>query len=276
MVATAAQRAGLVDVDLWVWASWSSTGYWPGLGGAAGRSRSMGSTRTCSWSLCRPRPRYAPAWWTWICVSGPAELDQDLQLVDVVATAAQRAGLDVDLHVWASWPSTRCWPGLQLFDVLATAALRAGLVVDLRVWAAPPAGTMLDQPAAARCGGHGRATRRPGCGSACLGQLVQHQVLARPGRRRRRPQLVDELDQDLQLVVVVATAALRACLVVDLRVWASWPSTRCWPGLQLLVVVATAAQRAGLVVALHVWASWPSLGRAAAPPTGAYLSNSYA
>ncbi|KZK32400.1 hypothetical protein A4F85_01180 [Delftia sp. GW456-R20] len=69
--------------------------------------------------------------------------------------------------------------------------------------------------------GHGRATRRPGRGSACLGQLVQHRVLARPGRRRR-PQPVDELDQDLQLVVVPATAALRAGLVdVDLRVWAS-------------------------------------------------------
>ncbi|WP_156516895.1 hypothetical protein [Delftia sp. GW456-R20] len=44
----------------------------------------------------------------------------------------------------------------------------------------------------------------------CLGQLVQHQALARPGRRRRRPQLVDELDQDLQLLGVLATAALRA------------------------------------------------------------------
>ncbi|WP_156516896.1 hypothetical protein [Delftia sp. GW456-R20] len=36
----------------------------------------------------------------------------NLQLLDVVATAAQRAGLvDVDLRVLASWPSTRCWPG---------------------------------------------------------------------------------------------------------------------------------------------------------------------
>ncbi|WP_063325389.1 hypothetical protein [Delftia sp. GW456-R20] len=62
------------------------------------------------------------------------------------------------------------------------------------------------------------------------GQLAQHQALARPGRRRRRPQLVDELDQDLQLVDVVATAALRAGLVVDLHVWASWSSTRPGPG----------------------------------------------
>ncbi|WP_269447110.1 hypothetical protein [Delftia sp. GW456-R20] len=37
MVLTAALRAGLVDVDLHVWASWSSTRRWPGLGGAAGR-----------------------------------------------------------------------------------------------------------------------------------------------------------------------------------------------------------------------------------------------
>ncbi|KZK32389.1 hypothetical protein A4F85_01125 [Delftia sp. GW456-R20] len=121
----------------------------------------------------------------------------NLQLVDVVATAALRAGLvDVDLWVWASWSSTGYWPGLG----------RA---------AAPPG-------AAGRCGGHGRAARRPGGrGSVGLGQLVQHRVLARPGRRRR-PQPVDELDQDLQLVVVPATAALRAGLVdVDLRVWAS-------------------------------------------------------
>ncbi|KZK32393.1 hypothetical protein A4F85_01145 [Delftia sp. GW456-R20] len=55
-------------------------------------------------------------------------------------------------------------------------------------------------------------------------------MLARPGRRRRRPQLVAELDPGLQLLDVVATAALRAGLVVDLHVWASWSSTRRWPG----------------------------------------------
>ncbi|WP_156516878.1 hypothetical protein [Delftia sp. GW456-R20] len=94
------------------------------------------------------------------------------------------------------------------------------------------------------------------------GQLAQHQALARPGRRRRRPQLVDELDQDLQLVDVLATAAQRrrrAQLVDELD-----------QDLQLVVVVATAAQRAGLVVDLHVWANWsstrrwPGLGGAAA------------
>ncbi|WP_156516882.1 hypothetical protein [Delftia sp. GW456-R20] len=37
VVATAALRAGLVNVDLRVLASWPSTRRWPGLGGAAGR-----------------------------------------------------------------------------------------------------------------------------------------------------------------------------------------------------------------------------------------------
>ncbi|KZK32410.1 hypothetical protein A4F85_01230 [Delftia sp. GW456-R20] len=51
-------------------------------------------------------------------------------------------------------------------------------------------------------------------------------------QRRRRPQLVAELDPGLQLLDVVAMAALRAGLVdVDLHVLASWPSTRRWPGL---------------------------------------------
>ncbi|KZK32409.1 hypothetical protein A4F85_01225 [Delftia sp. GW456-R20] len=120
MVATAALRAGLEDVDLRVLASWPSTRRWPGPGRAAGLSWSLSSTRTCSWSMWWPRPRYAPAW-TWICVSGPAgqawaaqrrrrpqlvaELDPGLQLLDVVAMAALRAGLvDVDLRVWASRP----------------------------------------------------------------------------------------------------------------------------------------------------------------------------
>ncbi|WP_156516899.1 hypothetical protein [Delftia sp. GW456-R20] len=72
VVATAALRACLVDVDLHVLASWPSTRRWPGLGGAAaGRSWSMSSTRTCSCSMWWPRPRYAPAWWTWICMSWP-------------------------------------------------------------------------------------------------------------------------------------------------------------------------------------------------------------
>ncbi|WP_156516879.1 hypothetical protein [Delftia sp. GW456-R20] len=64
----------------------------------------------------------------------------------------------------------------------------------------------------------GPAGPAPGAGQAWAAQ------------RRRRAQLVDELDQDLQLLDVLATAALRAGLVVDLHVWASWSSTRCWPG----------------------------------------------
>ncbi|KZK32399.1 hypothetical protein A4F85_01175 [Delftia sp. GW456-R20] len=100
-------------------------------------------------------------------------------------------------------------------------------------------------------------------------------MLARPGRRRRRPQLVDELDQDLQLLDVgprprSAPAWSWICV--------SGPRRRqgpCLINLQLLDVVATAAQSAGLVVDLHVLASWsstrcwPSLGGAAAPPAAA-------
>ncbi|KZK32411.1 hypothetical protein A4F85_01235 [Delftia sp. GW456-R20] len=166
----------------------------------------------------------------------------NLQLLDVVATAALRACLvDVDLHVWASWSSTRCWPG-------------PGGAAAGRSWSMSSTRTC----SCSMC--WPRPRYAPAwwtwiCMSWPAGQLAQHQALARPGRRRRRPQLVDELDQDLQLVDglwicmsgpagpapgqaraaqlvdVVATVALRACLVdVDLHVWASWPSTRCWPG----------------------------------------------
>ncbi|WP_156516884.1 hypothetical protein [Delftia sp. GW456-R20] len=96
---------------------------------------------------------------------------------------------------------------------------------------------------------------------------------ARAAQQRRLLQLVDELDQDLQLLDVgprPRSAPAWSWICVSGRRRRQGP---CLINLQLLDVVATVALRACLVdVDLHVWSStrrWPGLGGAAAPPAAA-------